>query len=328
MPFPVCEIKGPCPVCEIKDAKQDLGGGFTRFDCRRCGSFILSGTVVATIETKFNEKPLRRSLMSHTIRQMQKPDDKHLRVIKESDLPTFWRDERLPMPQQQADNLILWIGKNQETSSRAARVDRSELAAWIGLPISHPNDSAEWAWLNSQLKGHKLYEVGDTHQDMLDLKLTMHGWDKYEQLRTTEIESRTAFMAMKFNQPDLDHVVEKCFRPAVKRTGFELRVLTDNQPAGSIDDQLRAAVLASRFVIADLTHGSHGAYWEAGFGEGLGLPVIYTCEKTAWEEQGTHFDTNHLNTIIWDPEDLTEAENRLVATIRATFRADAKQMDD
>ena len=135
-------------------------------------------------------------------------------------------------------------------------------------------------------------------------------------------------MAMKFNQPALDRVVEKCFRPAVKRAGFELRVLTDNQPAGSIDDQLRAAILASRFVVADLTHGSPGAYWEAGFGEGLGLPVIYTCEKTAWKEQGTHFDTNHLNTIIWDPEDLAEAENRLVATIRATFRADAKQMDD
>jgi nucleoside 2-deoxyribosyltransferase len=95
-------------------------------------------------------------------------------------------------------------------------------------------------------------------------------------------------MAMKFNQPDLDRVVEECFRPAVKRTGFELRVLTDAQGAGSIDDQLRSALLASRFVIADLTHGSHGAYWEAGFAEGLGLPVIYTCEKTAWDEQGTH----------------------------------------
>jgi hypothetical protein len=134
-------------------------------------------------------------------------------------------------------------------------------------------------------------------------------------------------MAMKFNQPDLDDAV-KCFRLAVERTGFKLRVLTDGQPAGLIDDQLRAAILAARFVIADLTHGSHGAYWEAGFGEGLGLPVIYTCEKTAWQEQGTHFDTNHLNTIIWDPQDLKNAEDRLVATIRATFRADAKQTDE
>ena len=109
-----------CPVCETKDARQAHGADFTRFDCRRCGSFILSGSAVATIETKFNEKPLRRSLISHTIRRMQQPDDKHLRVIKdeEGDLPTFWRNERLPTPQQQADNLILWIGENQETSSK------------------------------------------------------------------------------------------------------------------------------------------------------------------------------------------------------------------
>lgn len=81
-------------------------------------------------------------------------------------------------------------------------------------------------------------------------------------------------------------------------------MFTDPQPAGSIDDRLRAALHAARFVIADLTHGSAGAYWEAGFGEGLGLPVIYSCREDAWEQQGTHFDTNHLNTIIWDPEDL------------------------
>src|SRR5882757_4649575 len=135
--------------------------------------------------------------MSHTIRRMQKPDDKHLRVIKdqEDDLPTFWRDERLPTPQQQADNLILWIGKNQETSSKAARVDRSELAAWIGLPISLPKDTPEWAWLNSQLKEEQLHEVGDIRQGhILDLKLTMKGWTKYQDLRKTQKESRTAFM--------------------------------------------------------------------------------------------------------------------------------------
>jgi hypothetical protein len=251
--------------------------------------------------------------------------------INDEELSAFWRDERLPTPQQQADNLILLIGDNQETSSKDYRINRSELAARIGLPISspHESDSAEWAWLNSQLKEEQLYDLADLiYGHTLPLKLTMKGWKRYHDLKKTQIESRTAFMAMKFNQTDLDRVVEECFRPAVKRTGFELRVLTDQQGAGSIDNQLRAALLASRFVIADLTHGSHGAYWEAGFGEGLGLPVIYTCEKTAWQEEGTHFDTNHLNTIIWDPADLKEAENRLVATIRVTFRADAKQTDD
>jgi hypothetical protein len=84
----------------------------------------------------------------------------------------------------------------------------------------------------------------------------------------------------------------------------------------------------SRFVIADLTHGSAGAYWEAGFGEGLGLPVIYSCEKTAWEKQKTHFDTNHYKTILWDLSNLRNAGDELTATIRATLRTEAKLTDD
>jgi len=35
-----------------------------------------------------------------------------------------------------------------------------------------------------------------------------------------------------------------------------LRLSTDEQPAGLIDDPLRAAMLSARFLIADLSHGS------------------------------------------------------------------------
>lgn len=111
------------------------------------------------------------------------------------------------------------------------------------------------------------------------------------------------------------------------RAGFELRLLTDGQPAGLIDDQLRVALRTSRFVIADLTHANNGAYWEAGFAEGLGRPVIYTCRKKEWDERKSHFDTNHLVTIIWDPEKLQDAANHLTATIRATLLSEAKMTD-
>ena len=41
---------------------------------------------------------------------------------------------------------------------------------------------------------------------------------------------------------------------------------------------MRVQIRASRFVICDLTHGNRGAYWEAGFAEGIGRPVIFVCE--------------------------------------------------
>jgi hypothetical protein len=66
-----------------------------RIDCERCGKFVLSAPAEATIDGLFNEKPLRRSLMSFAIRRMQRSGI-HPEKITRSTLPTFWSDERLP----------------------------------------------------------------------------------------------------------------------------------------------------------------------------------------------------------------------------------------
>src|SRR6266852_7240076 len=317
-----------CIVCNTLNARQLPGPDLTRWDCLRCGSFALSGTAESILEGRLCEVPLRRSLMSWALRRMQRTDNAHLHVITSDEVSSFWREERLPNPQQLGDSLILWIGDHQPMPMRAANASRTEIAAWIGLPITSPDDAEGMAWLLDQLRPKKLFNETLVEGSRLNLKLTMVGWEAFERLRKAAVESRTAFMAMKFGDATLDNVVETCFRPAVARAGFVLRVLTDQQPAGLIDDQLRAALLSGRFVIADLTHGSHGAYWEAGFAEGLGRPVIYTCEKNAWAEKATHFDTNHLLTIIWSASDLEKAGKQMIATIRATLRAEAKQTDD
>jgi nucleoside 2-deoxyribosyltransferase len=161
----------------------------------------------------------------------------------------------------------------------------------------------------------------------------MAGWQRFEAIKRAQVESRTAFMAMQFGDKDLNHAVESCFKPAVNHAGFELRLISEGQPAGLIDDQLRVRLRTSRFVIADLTHANNGAYWEAGFAEGLGRPVIYTCRQKEWDEvdergrRKVHFDTSHLVTIIWDPTKLDEAATRLTATIRATLPGEAKMAD-
>lgn len=107
-----------------------------------------------------------------------------------------------------------------------------------------------------------------------------------------------------------------------------MKRLNENQPAGLIDDHLRVEIKRARFLIADLTHANNGAYWEAGYAEGLGKTVIYTCEQQVFDDraQGTHFDTNHHLTVKWNPENPDMAVESLKATIRATF-PEAKQED-
>jgi nucleoside 2-deoxyribosyltransferase len=80
-------------------------------------------------------------------------------------------------------------------------------------------------------------------------------------------------------------------------------------------------------LIADLTHANNGAYWEAGYAEGLGKPVIYRCNRAVFERERTHFDTNHHLTVIWDPAAPTEAAEQLKATIGATL-PDEAQLED
>lgn len=60
---------------------------------------------------------------------------------------------------------------------------------------------------------------------------------------------------------------------------------------------------------------------------GLGHPVIYACSKKQWVKQKTHFDTNHMNTVVWDTADLGKAEDKLAAMIRATLPGEATLSD-
>jgi len=135
-------------------------------------------------------------------------------------------------------------------------------------------------------------------------------------------------MAMPFGIKGVTDMVENVFRDAVEEAGFHLKRIDDDPPAGSIDNRMRVEIWMCRFVIADLTEENHGAYWEAGYAEGLGKPVIYTCEKKYWDDHRTHFDTNHQHTVLWDADDREKAKRDLIATICATLPFEATMPSD
>lgn len=211
-----------------------------------------------------------------------------------------------------------WLGTHQIAPDTSVLVDVPVLASWIGTSVRRGGGDKGVGWLLSQAPVQELLEAKHGPNGLL-LRLTMRGWERFQRIKAGKSTGRNAFMAMKFDDADMSAVFAACFKPAVESVGFVLKTLMDDQPAGLIDDQLRVALRNSQFVIADLTHANNGAYWEAGFAEGLGRPVIYTCREAEWKSQRTHFDTNHLVTIIWNQDDYASAMHRLAATIRATL---------
>src|SRR5690242_18016467 len=114
--------------------------------------------------------------------------------------------------------------------------------------------------------------------------LTLDGWDRFERLKKSNPTSATAFMKMRFGDPQMDAAYEHHFRPAIRALEFDLLTVNRNPEAGQIDTKIRLDIYASRFGIADLTHGNRGVYFEAGFVEGIGCPVIYTCRRDVFDE--------------------------------------------
>jgi hypothetical protein len=234
----------------------------------------------------------------------------------------------LPNPARQADNLILYLGDTLVPVGPGGDVMIGPAQqALIGA-----RRSQDIAWIMDHLLDEELIEeVPRPSQRQRNVvprhvRLTFRGWERYESLQRGVADSRKAFMAMPFNDARLDRIFRDCFRPAVKATGFELVRLDDTPKAGLIDDRLRVEIRTSRFLVAELSGENANVYWEAGFAEGLGKPVIYTCEHALFEEK-SRFDTSHHLHVLWNEDRLAQAAEDLKASIRATMPTDAKLVD-
>ena len=154
----------------------------------------------------------------------------------------------------------------------------------------------------------------------IDVNLTLEGWERYEREKRGDFRSNYGFIAMQFNDTELDSFIEDIVKPFVKENiGCDLVDMRDVSRAGIIDNIMRVRIRDAAFVIADLTHDNRGAYWEAGYAEGLGKPVIYTCKREKFEKDGSHFDTNHCTTVLWSKEEPEKFRQELVATLHRSL---------
>jgi len=313
-----------CPICNsVLTSPSVTVGNRNKLSCPRCGVFKLSNEVVDDLDLILTKHKDAEAKISHALRRAQENNSEVEFSIDAIDVII---EKPLPRPREQADFLIRWIAENipgpGETLTVAPETHMgiigAKTLAGFGLIVKSLLSDE----LITGLPGRVLGVNGEGN-----ITLTLKGWEHYENLREGAGKYRKAFMAMKFGDSQLDGVFHHVFKPSAKQAGFDLFALNEVLRAGLIDDRLRVEIQASDFLVADLTHENAGAYWEAGYAEGMGKPVIYTCEKKKFESEKSHFDTNHHLTVLWDETDLSKAGEQLKAAIRATLPHLAKMND-
>lgn len=176
----------------------------------------------------------------------------------------------------------------------------------------------EISQLYSMLRDTGLVEGQFSLSGSAHVRPTAAGWKELDNLARRKLDSSQAFVAMWFNDSTNEAYV-KGIVPALSATGYKPIRIDKKEHNNKIDDEIIAEIRRSRFLIADFTcepkNARGGVYYEAGFAQGLGIPVIWTCKDTSIDD--LHFDTRQYAHLVWKtPSDLFEQlKNRVGATI-------------
>jgi hypothetical protein len=154
-------------------------------------------------------------------------------------------------------------------------------------------------------------EINDINR--IRCRLTPAGWGRVDELTRQSPQGDRAFVAMWFDKSEMGDAYPQGFHEALVACGYEPPFRVDDPKhqeraddpdfKNKIDDRILADIRRARFVVADATGARPSVYYEAGFADGLGTPVIWTC-RADWEQRMA-FDTRQNEHILWkDSADL------------------------
>lgn len=199
----------------------------------------------------------------------------------------------------------------------------------VGTPVRFLTSNGEaFAWSESVTRQEVYYllaylEKMSWIEDLLTFdvafscRVTVEGYTHIADYGTN-VDSSQAFVAMWFHDK-MNDAFEHGIKPAIEAAGYAPLRIDQKPDVNKIDDEIIAEIRRSRFLVADFTQDKEGArggvYFEAGFAQGLGIPVIYTCCKNVMDK--LHFDTRQYAHIDWEtPKELHDGLlNRILARI-------------
>lgn len=248
--------------------------------------------------------------------------DKLLQYIRQA---TSAIGEQVTFIEKNLDKINAGTNRLQDLSD--GYLTRYRMMAWSECTKSFVFDETEF--LLEYLDKKNLIERGP-HIHIC--RLTVDGYARLAELEKVAPDSSQAFVAMWFDDSMKD-TYENGIKPGIEDVGYKAFRIDKEEYLDKIDDKIIAEIKRSRFLVADFTHkdietcqgeqerkkaGARGSvYYEAGFADGLNIPVIFTCRADLLEK--VHFDTRQYPHISWEPEKLKEFREALANRIAKTI---------
>lgn len=308
-----------CQICETPFENEIVErNGLVSINCGLCGRFKIDFNLFDDLQGLYPRQLENRGWikLSHHSRMQNLQGNET--TFTQSLVEALF-SEASPTVEQQKQNLIFYTGTVSEPGESVG-IDYELDYPLIGSPSSNAFDFIFRSLASKEYLSHDT--VCGSRQET---HLTDDGWNLFAELSNVARTSENSFMAMQFANTYVMELYETHIKAAMAELGCPISVLTEEQGAGQIDDQLLTRLNSARFIIADVSDHNINVYWEAGYGEGQGKPVIYICERSIFEnndpsnEKRLPFDTNHRLHVLWEKGKEVDFVRRLKDTVLATF---------
>lgn len=157
---------------------------------------------------------------------------------------------------------------------------------------------------------------------ILHIKLTPKGLTQIYYLQKTHVINKEVFVAMSFHESA--NLIREAIRKGINEAHFSTLFMDEVVHNHQIVPEMLRLIKESKFMIMDITQPNFGAYYEAGYAQGLGKEVIITCSREVWDKKDfscnkdkdcryieiaskPHFDIAQKQVLVWkDYADLTK----------------------
>lgn len=303
-----------CAIWRTPAQTTEKGGDFEVFDSPRAGGkYWISGTAAGQlISFNDNAKILLTSWLCEQRNagvEIPQIDSKILELIKSR--------RRLTVPKR-LTAALLFVGRNLPGLGEAIVIGKDDAITQRFCAETESRNLNETSALLTMLRDAGYVHGNFTMSGGAFVNLTAPGWHEFENFTLRARDVAQVFVAMWFSAAT-DEAYADGIAPAIAATGYKPIRIDKKEHNNKIDDEIIAEIRRSRFLVADFTCEAGkvrgGVYYEAGFAQGLGIPVIWTCRNTSIDD--LHFDTRQYAHIVWkDALDLSaQLRSRIGATI-------------
>lgn len=324
-----------CAICSGALHQMSVQKGSTYYyNCSNCGPYGVSNQLLEDGLLNEKGKIIACFLLQHPTSTLER-NGENTPLILSRDILKFEDSYVAPNALELLDNFLSYyctVGKIGEefrgvkklNLSIAAKTLELDAGAWV------VKQADKMGWLDS----FRAREASGGYYDVT-FEISAIGWQAFYERQKSDALSQQAFLALQFSNETLRNIIVPEIKLACTRAGFNLLAVNENRKAGLIDNKIRVDIRNSRFLVVDLSDQNQGAYFEAGFAEGLGKPIFYICDKEVFDkhhrtekrEKTVHFDVEHHDIIVWDKDNPKDVGEQLLASIRNTLPNEAKMSD-